>query len=240
MDSKNKNFNRNIKNYKRFHQTYAKEAKVAIKSVKKLEETFDQSSDQMEGFLRQLAKLCACKGDNRLLYELGQDISNMRVDFKKITNPFKKKFQNLIDQLDKISHQFDGMEKIQDEYKDAHYNRIKYERRPKNINELIAKIFSIKPQQNDLINLSSEFDHAGKRMDRRLISLMKVEAMLEKSLKTQFLNQELAIVVHIRKFLKMFAEQQMEYEQDLTAFFDQIFFTIEREHFDELFNFFLL
>ena len=61
-----KNFERNINNYHRYC-SYGKEAKIALKSIRKLEESYEQTWLRTDEFLGQLIKLCNCKSDNILL-----------------------------------------------------------------------------------------------------------------------------------------------------------------------------
>ena len=55
-----------------------------------------------------------------------------------------------------IAEQFNGIDKVEKRYREAHLNRIKYERRSKGLINLILYTFSKKAQQNDLYNLQSD------------------------------------------------------------------------------------
>ena len=239
MDKDGGNFARVMRNCQRY-RFYGREAKMALKSMKKLEENFNQTWFQTEHFLAQLASLCICKRDNILLSDLGQDILIMKSDFQKINNRYKSTFSGLKKQLIQIGEQFNGVEKIENKYKDAHQHRIKYERRSKGIGRLIARAFSFKAQQTDFVSLSnSQTDYlqqndlgadytTGRLIDRKLAKLVNDEISFEKTLVTQCLNQELAIVIRIRKLVRLFAENQIEYERDLITLWSQLDLITER------------
>ena len=235
MDRTEKKFNRNLNNYYRY-RFYGKEAKIALKLVRRLEESFAQTQHQTEQFLNQLVRLCTCKSDNVLLRRLGLDIALVSSDFRRTNGHHKEIFSGLTSQLTQISEQFDGVEKIEAKYKTAHCNRVAYERRPKGLVSVLTRIFSIRAHHSDdefisLNNLQNDYldNYTNKPVDRKLAKLVKEEATLERSLVTNCLNQELATVIRIRKLIKMFAENQMQYERDLIMLFSQLDMVAEQD-----------
>lgn len=230
---KERNYKRVIRNYNRYLY-YTFEAKNTLKLIKKLEKDFECQANQTDQFLNQLIRLCDCKRDNVLLRTLANDIANVSNDFKKINNHHKGKFENVVSQLVHISKQFEGLDDVKNKLKEAHANRIKYENRSRGIFYLIKSTISMKPKQNDYNltpNLKNDYldNYSGKEADHKLAKLINEENNLEKSLVGQCLNQELAIVIRIRKLVKMFAENQIEYERDLLTLFSQLDLVTERD-----------
>lgn len=235
MDRTEKRFNRNLNNYHRY-RFYGKEAKVALKLVRRLEESFTDTQRQTERFLNQLVRLCTCKSDNVLLRRLGMDIALVSSEFRRANGHHKETFGSLIGQLTQISEQFDGVEKVEAKYKIVHCNRVAYERRPKGLVNILTRLFSIRAHRSDdefasLDNLQNDYlnNYTDKPVDRKLAKLVKEENNLEQSLVTHCLNQELATVIRIRKLVKIFAENQVQYERDLILLFSQLDMVAEQD-----------
>lgn len=228
MDRAEKKFNRILNNYYRY-RFYGKEAKVALKLVRRLEESFSRAESQTEQFLNQLVRLCTCKSDNVLLRRLGLDVALVSSDLRRANSQHKETFTSLVTQLTQISEQFDGMEKVEAKYKAAHCNRVSYEHRPKGLVNVLARVFSIRAHRSDdefidVGHLQNDYldNYTDKPVDRKLARLVKEEASLEQALVNDCLNQELATVIRIRKLIRTFAENQVQHERDLILLFSQL------------------